>query len=232
MRFERRRLGGLGLTGLGLAGAAVLAAWLWSWWFPRFEPARAETPLRGVDVSHHQGRIDWRRVAADDIAFAYLKASEGGDHRDRRFQENWRGARAAGLKVGAYHYFTFCRRGAEQAANFLAAAPHAPDALPPAVDLEFGGNCGRELSHAQLRRELDAFLAPVEARAGRPAVLYVTPEFSARYGAALPERPMWRRSIVMRPPGPWAIWQYHNRGRVDGVQGPVDLNVATERLER
>ncbi|MCE3288392.1 MAG: glycosyl hydrolase 25 family protein [Caulobacter sp.] len=195
--------------------------------FRSWEPDPDRYPVRGIDVSHHQGAIDWTAVAADDVAFAYLKASEGGDHRDRRFAANWRAARAAGLKVGAYHFFTFCRPGADQARNFLAAVPAHPDSLPPAVDLEFGGNCGTAPSDADLRRELDAFLSLVEARYGRQAVLYVTPDFHRAYGGALPRRPLWKRKIVMPPFGgrPWTFWQFHNRGEVAGVSGPVDLNV-------
>lgn len=204
--------------------AAALAAWLW---FRHYRADPDRHPVHGIDVSHHQGAIDWTKVAGDGVAFAYLKATEGGDHRDREFARNWREARAAGLAVGAYHFFTFCRPGADQAANVLAVLPAEPDALPPAVDLEFGGNCGRVPDGAAMRRELDAFLAPVERAAGKPAILYVTPEFLAAYRGHLPARGLWRRSILRAPDdtAPWRLWQYHNRGRVDGIRGPVDLNV-------
>lgn len=207
-----------------LATLAVLAAWIG---FQTWRPASTRYPLRGIDVSHHQGAIDWPRVARDGIAFAYIKATEGGDHRDRRFVENHRAARAAGLQVGAYHFFTFCRAGAEQAVNFLAVAPPLSDALPPAIDLEFGGNCDRVPDGPTLRRELTAFLAPIEAAYGRPVILYVTPEFLDAYRGDVPTRGLWRRSLFRRPDdaAPWLLWQYHNRGRVDGIDGPVDLNV-------
>ncbi|WP_200949783.1 MULTISPECIES: GH25 family lysozyme [unclassified Lysobacter] len=212
---------------IGLAASAVLVvalAWLW---FLHWQPDRTRYPLRGIDVSHHQGAIDWRAVAADDVAFAYLKASEGGDHRDRRFDRNRREARAAGLAVGAYHFFTWCKPGAEQALNFIAAAPPDADALPPALDLEFGGNCGRSPDGVQLRRELDTYLALVEAAYGRPVLLYVTPEFFAAHRLDLPARALWRRRIVRAPDASarWTLWQYHNRGSVPGIDGPVDLNV-------
>lgn len=209
---------------LALGACAALAAW---WWFREYAPDRTRYPIRGIDVSHHQGSIDWPRVARDDVAFVYMKATEGGDHRDRAFARHWRDARAAGLAVGAYHFFTFCRPGADQAKNFLAVVPVEPDALPPAVDLEFGGNCGKTPDAATMRAELDAFLDPVERAHGRPAVLYVTPEFLAAYADALPLRALWRRSILREPDAsaPWRLWQYHNRGRVDGIVGPVDLNV-------
>lgn len=206
--------------------AAVLAFSGWRW-FREYRPDPARYPLRGIDVSHHQGRIDWPRVAADDVAFAYLKATEGGDYRDDAFARNWDAARAAGLAVGAYHFFTFCRPGAEQADNVLATVPAAADALPLVVDLEFGGNCGRVPAPADLRGELDAFLARVEPARGRRVMFYVTAEFLDAYGAALPPRALWRRSLL-REPEPlarWVLWQYHNRGRVDGIDGPVDLDV-------
>ncbi|ALN78988.1 glycosyl hydrolases 25 family protein [Lysobacter antibioticus] len=206
--------------------ATAMAALAW-WGFLHWQPDRGRYPLRGIDVSHHQGAIDWTAVARGDVAFAYLKASEGGDHRDRLFAENWRSARAAGIATGAYHFFTFCRSGAEQARNFIAAVPVEADALPPAVDLEFGGNCGARPDGAAMRVELDAFLIAVENVYAKPALLYVTPEFFDAYRESLPARALWRRSIV-RPPdtrAAWALWQYHSRARVDGIVGPVDLNV-------
>lgn len=212
---------------LGVLGASALIAAL-SWlWFRTWEPDRTRYPLRGIDVSHHQGAIDWNAVAADDVAFVYLKASEGGDHHDRRFLQNWAAARKAGLVAGAYHFFTFCRSGTEQARNFIARVPAVDDALPPAVDLEFGGNCGRMPTATQLRGELDAYLAQVEAVYRKPALLYVTPEFLQAYRDALPARALWRRTIVRTPDAsaPWTVWQFHNRGRVQGITGPVDLNV-------
>jgi len=223
----RRRWRRIAMGTFAIAATVLVVGIAARAWFLHWQPDRERYPLRGIDVSHHQGAIDWNEVARNDVAFAYLKASEGGDHRDRRYGENAAGARAAGVAAGAYHFFTFCRGGAEQAANFLAAAPASADALPPALDLEFGGNCGRRPDAAAMRAELDAFLAPVEAAYAKPALLYVTPEFFDAYRDALPPRPLWRRSILHAPDSraAWTLWQYHNRARVAGIDGPVDLNV-------
>jgi lysozyme len=176
-------------------------------------------------VSAHQGRIDWPRVAGDDVEFAYVKATEGRDFVDRRFQANWAGARRAGLAVGAYHYFTLCSSGREQAAHFLATAPPDDDALAPAIDLEdVDGPCGPTRSGVQ--RRLTALLSIVEAAWGRPAVLYVGEHFRSRYPLhQLGRRPSWERRLVRRPDDTWTIWQCHWRAAIDGITGGVDLDV-------
>jgi lysozyme len=190
-------------------------------------PDHQRYPLRGIDVSHYQGDIDWAAVAGDHVSFAYVKATEGVEGRDTEFARNWRGARRAGVCVGAYHYFIFHRSARAQARNFLAAAPRRSSGLPPAVDLEPPED-GARLSGAEMRRELNAFLAIVEARYRQHAVLYVTPKFFATYRHDLPNRPMWRRSIQSRPTpdGSWMFWQYLSRGRISGIRTLVDLNVA------
>jgi lysozyme len=194
----------------------------------RCGPDRHRYPLRGIDVSHYQGVIDWPAVARNDVAFAYVKATEGVDDHDAQFARNWKGARRARIRVGAYHYFIFCRSGRAQARNFLAVAPHQRSALAPAVDLEEGHSCPGRLTGREMRRELDEFLALVEAREKKHAVLYVTPQFFATYRAYLPKRPLWRRSIMTKPApnGSWTYWQYHCRGRVAGIRTLVDLNVS------
>ena len=218
----RRLLIGAGAV-LLLSVVILGAGWLY---FVNYSPDRTRYPVRGIDVSHHQGVIDWPLVAADDVSFAIIKATEGGDYVDERFAGNLRDARAAGLTVGAYHYFTLCRPGAEQAANFIAAVPLDQGLLPPVVDLEYEGNCDADRSPEAVRAELDAFLAPVEAAFGQQAVFYITYGFFDDYAKYLPQRPLWTRWIAWQPADEnWLLWQYHNAGRVEGISGDVDLNV-------
>jgi lysozyme len=195
-------------------------------YYQNYEPDRKIYELRGIDISHHQGRIDWLRVAKDDVAFALIKATEGGDHTDREYAANILAAEKAGIKVGPYHFFTFCRSGREQAEHFLVIIEGYPSSLLPALDLEFGGNCGLQPTPADLEYEIDTFLNTVESHLNRPMLLYVTPEFLSAYGSLLPSRPLWVRSIAWEPSNAqWSFWQYHNAGAVDGINGPVDLNV-------
>lgn len=195
---------------------------------PRHRPVLRSGERYGIDVSHHQGRIDWARVAAADVAFAYIKATEGATHVDGQFARNWERAGAVGIARGAYHFFTLGRSGREQAANFLATVPRDADALPPAVDLELAGNCSERPHHDALHTELGDFLEEVEGATGRRAVLYLGPRFDERYRISqLLDRPLWKRSLLRRPDmDELAIWQVMGVAAVPGIDGRVDLDVA------
>ena len=148
---------------IGLVGIVVLLALLslltWFVWVPSWRPPLRDRETYGIDVSSHQGEIDWSTVASDNIRFAYIKATEGGDFVDRSFNANWRGAGKAGLNRAPYHFFTLCTPGAVQAEHFLAVAPPQPDALAPALDLELAGNCSRRPTRAEVEVELGSFMA-------------------------------------------------------------------------
>lgn len=212
--------------------AAVAGAALW-WFATGWAPARDRWPVQGVDVSHRQGTVDWPRVRAAGADFAYLKASEGGNHRDTRFAENWAGAAQAGVRRGAYHFFTLCAPGRDQATNFIALVPREADALPPAIDLEFGGNCAKRPDRDALLAELETFIEMVEAHSEKPVILYLTREFDESYRVSEAiDRPLWLRRMFLEPnygAHPWVMWQAHARRRVDGIEGPADWNVLRDR---
>lgn len=189
----------------------------------------------GVDVSAHQGEIDWAKVSADGFTVAYIKATEGTGYTDATFQQNWDGARAAGLTTGAYHYFTLCSSGAEQAADFLAAAPPDDSALPPALDLEFDGACEDRPDGADAQTEIDAFTAAVEKAWGRRLVIYSSSDWRQHYGLPVTgPRPDWLYSEHVRPPqADWAVWQVRFDGAVSGISGGVDIDVVrAEQVRR
>ena len=198
-------------------------------------PSHDEFPVRGIDVSRYQGVIDWPRVAAAGVHFAFIKATEGGDLRDPRFGDNWHGAAAADVMRGAYHFFTFCTPGALQAANLIDVVPREPDALPPAVDVEFSGNCKRWESLDAIRRELTVFLESVEVAYGVKPIVYFTRESHEQLlDGHIDGYRTWARSLFGRPRarfGRWAFWQYAHNGRVPGIDGLVDLNVFDGSLD-
>ncbi|MGQ0533441.1 MAG: glycoside hydrolase family 25 protein [Caulobacteraceae bacterium] len=207
-----------GVTLLLTAIAAAAGGW-WTPWASRY--------IQGVDVSWHQGAIDWRTLAADDIAFAYIKATEGADHVDPRFAFNWEHAAAAGLYRGGYHFFTLCQPGARQASNFIAVVPRVEAALPPALDLEHMGPCREGPTMPDVITEARVFLDRVEAHYGVRPIIYTTREFHDAHLTQLTGERFWLRSIATPPSfrqRDWIIWQHHNRGHRRGVSGPIDLN--------
>jgi lysozyme len=207
-----------------------LAAW-WSFWVPNWRPALREGERYGIDVSAHQGDINWHQVADDDISFAYIKATEGGDFVDKRYLNNFYEALGAGVDPGAYHFFTLCSPGAIQAQNFLHVGEPHPAALPPAVDLELSGNCGERPSEAQVARELDEFIEIVEEEWEREMVVYVLPSWEELYPtAARLDRPLWIHRFLLRPSEDWAIWRLHGNANIEGIEGNVDLNVGRESI--
>lgn len=193
---------------------------------PRLLPAGAE----GIDLSHHNGAVDWGLLATEPFEFVYLKASEGTGHADPRFQANWTAAIRIGWRTGAYHFYLLCRPGLAQAENFIRQVEVRAGTLPPAVDLEHAHNCAASGSRAETLDELRAFLRAVEAEYGQAAVIYTTPAFHAEWlaGEGFDHHPLWIRSLSGPPDLPYAIWQYSMKGRAKGINGPVDLNRAAE----
>ena len=193
-------------------------------------PGKKQFPIRGIDISHHQKVIDWDELHREDIQFVFMKASEGGDFKDTLFIDNWRRADDAGLIRGAYHFFTFCRSGIEQALNFIETVPVEPGTLPPAIDLEFAGNCMARPEKDFLLRELNAFIGKIENTYRQTPILYVTYDTYDTYlRGELSHITLWIRDIYRRPSLPdnraWMFWQYADRGRLKGITTFVDLDV-------
>jgi lysozyme len=212
------------VVGLLLVAIALAAGWYEV--MPRYRPPLQAGERYGIDVSNHQGTIDWIQVANDDVSFAYIKATEGQDFVDKQFATNWAKSSEAGIPRGAYHFFTLCSSGADQAENFLKVVPTDPKALPPAVDLEFAG-CTKRPDNATVQRELSTFMTTVEDRVGKPLVVYVLPAFEKKYPVEQTLRQdRWQRKLFRRPAGDsWTMWQASDRARVNGIDAPVDLDV-------
>lgn len=217
---SRRRLWP-GLVLLVLAAAAAWGRRGFLFWMRRDH-------LVGVDVSHHQKHIDWEKARAEGTAFAFIKATEGSTFTDPAFAANWSRARASGVRRGAYHFFTFCTAGRDQAAHFVEVVPVEIDALPPLIDLELEGNCSRRPSVDELKAQIDDFLRIVEPVYHRKAIFYVTEELYAKYSTATQERELFVRSLFTRPRWldgrPWLFWQFDDGGRLDGVEGAIDFD--------
>lgn len=192
-------------------------------------PSFDEYPVQGIDVSHHQRYIDWGKLDKQAVQFVFIKATEGGNHKDSLFQQNWRLARYHGIPCGAYHFFTFCKDGDEQARNYIHYVPKDSIDLPPIIDLEYGGNCMKENWKEDLIVEIDKYFEIIEDHYQQKVIIYTTNEFYKNYLIGqFPDNPIWIRDILSEPNLPdgrkWLFWQYTNRGRLDGIETNVDLN--------
>ena len=92
--------------------------------------------IRGIDVAHWEPEIDWMKLRAQEIRFAFIKATQAADYVDNKFLSHWTGAKQAGILRGAYHFIDPRVDGRLQAENFLRTVKLEPGDLPPVLDLE------------------------------------------------------------------------------------------------
>ncbi|MCD2471221.1 glycoside hydrolase family 25 protein [Jiella sp. MQZ9-1] len=209
----------LSVDGLGLSNLAVEAA--------------HHYPMHGIDVAKYQGDVDWDAARDGGVAFAWLKSTEGGDRLDERFKANWRGAGAARLPRGAYHFWYHCRPGDEQAAWFIQNVPKQTGSLPPVIDIEwtpFSPTCTIRPPRDVLVREVGAMSRILEQHYGQRPILYVPIDVHRdRLVGAFPDHEFWVRAVKDHPDDVYEgrkfrFWQYTATGTVPGVQGEVDRN--------
>lgn len=230
MNIKRR------LTG----AAAVLLACIAALVFAALVPARAIPPsggrqYRGIDISEFQGEIDFEEVRRSGIEAVYIRVGAG-EYTDEYFAENYERAKAAGLKIGFYHYVTArsVDEGRRQARFFASlAAGREPD-MRLAMDFEYFGS----LSVSQINAISEAYLDELTALTKREVVIYSDlsnarnifsralaekyPLRAAQYGADEPSaNGKWRE---------WVGFQYTDEGRVGGIYGNVDRNIFTEGI--
>jgi len=197
---------------------------------------------RGIDVSHHQGVIDWETVGESrDLTFAFVKATEGIKMQDDKFAKNLHGARNAGLLVGAYHFFLPNTNGAAQFKNFAKVVGRDID-LKPVLDLE---DAKQKIIDDDYRKEVKSFIDACDTYYGCKPIIYASPSFLKDHGLhdTVKNCPYWiawysrapgfiasrRRFLMMAYPGTHAImWQFTNRGHHAGIAGDVDLNECWE----
>lgn len=189
----------------------------------------------GMDVSRYQGEIDFNRAAKDGIEMVYIRAGEGADYTDPYYERNYAGAKAAGIKTGAYHFVT-ARSEAEaraQAAHFAALLAGKEFECRPAMDFEDLSGMGRDAAN----RVALAFLRALEEATGQKPALYSDAyRVESTWNASLSGYPLWIAEYDVDAPRTtgawpeWSGWQYTDRGRVDGVEGNVDRDRFTARM--
>ena len=225
MLLRRSAVGAIAALGMlvpcaGLSAAAAPKGW------PRLRAGEAY----GIDVAAFQGHGAWPQVARAGISIAYVKATQGTSYLNPLFTADWQGARASGLEVGAYHFFSFCSPRRAEARSLPAAVPKDPSALPPAVDLELRGNCSTRPSASEVTTQP---AAAVERSTGKTPLFYVGLDLAAHYKLAmLRMHSLWFRRTHRPSAASVAIWQPRALFQAKGIVGGVDLDIARLRTLR
>jgi lysozyme len=217
-----------------LAGAAALVVLMGIYGVRRYiwphsvNVDRYRYPIAGIDVSKHNGDIDFDKVRDDDYQFVFIKASEGKTYRDDAFDRNYQGAVRAGLKVGAYHFFRKNRTGREQADNLLAVIKGKPLDLPLVIDLEDDWGNGATVSRqTAVERVMD--MIDILNGKGYQVMIYTNLDgYNKYYKDMLGDHDLWLCSFTspdLLTSMPHRIQQFNHEGSVNGVDGKVDLNV-------
>lgn len=187
--------------------------------------------IYGIDVSHHQGRIAWdavKQMHEGDIrlGFAFIKATEGVQSNDPRFERNWRNARQQGIRRGAYHYFLPDKNAKLQANHFIQLVKLSKGDLPPVLDVEET----RGMPASTIKKRVREWLEIVRRHYGVKPIIYASPSFYHDVlGDDFNDYKLWVAHYVRqnqpRIGRDWVFWQFSESGRVNGIRAKVDFNV-------
>jgi len=202
----------------------------------------------GIDVSYWNAGIDWPKVRATGQRFVVAKATEGDGYRDPTLDDNWFGAKSAGLLRGAYHFFRCNVDAKKQADNYIDYVRTLKDdgEFPPVLDLETHDNVKKEKIIPAVKLWLDRVGAAFGKRPIIYSGFYFLKDYLSEAGGGPPawakDYPLWLAQYPdqylegMQPSLPkgwfsWTIWQYSEKGRLNGINANVDLDLFNGTLE-
>lgn len=187
--------------------------------------------IRGIDVSKWNGTIDWKKVAGDDVYFAFIRATYGTDN-DAKFVTNAKDAHKNGIKVGAYHFATFKNSAGvkKEAKAFIKQLKKVNITYPVVLDLE--GQSHKKIKKATLTKLATEFMDLVKAE-GYTVMLYSYDNFITAHldKSKLKNYNLWVANFIQEPKNhSQKIWQYASTGTIKGIKGNVDLNISYKDL--
>lgn len=188
--------------------------------------------IHGIDVSRYQGSINWNRlrnamIERSPIRFIIIKSTEGGNHIDTNFRENFSNAKEAGFIRGAYHFWSNNSTARRQAYYFLAMVHLEPGDLPPVLDIE---NKPQNISTEEFQQNILTWLHIVEDKYHVKPIIYTYYKFKDLYlsDSRFDDYPYWIAHYYvdkMEYKGDWKFWQHTDAGRLPGINGYVDLDI-------
>lgn len=181
--------------------------------------------IHGIDLSHYQGDVFWETVGENSkMAYVYLKATEGGDRIDSKYENNIDLAHRYGLKVGSYHFFRPKTELKKQLANFMSQCRPGDQDLIPMIDIETKSGLDTE----EFCDSLFKFLNLVEKAYKQKPLLYTFTNFYDHYllgkidGYKLMIAQYTKREPVLKDGRDITMWQYTGKGTINGVNGYID----------
>lgn len=181
--------------------------------------------VHGIDLSHYQGEVFWEAIGDNSkMAYVYLKATEGGDRIDDKYERNIELAHKYGLKVGSYHFFRPKTDLTSQLENFKTQCRPSHQDLIPMIDVETKQGMGNEAFCDSLLKFLDM----VEEAYHQKPLVYTGTNFYNRYLVGklddykLMIAQYSSKEPILADDKDYLLWQYTGKGHIDGIRGYVD----------
>ncbi len=189
--------------------------------------------IHGIDISHYQGNIDWKRLKANALAdgtplrFVIIKSTEGSTQVDPNFEQNFKMAREYGFIRGAYHFWSNKSSARTQAYHFLGKVTLEDGDLPPVLDIE---HIPQDTKIEDFQTDILTWLHIVEDRYHVKPIIYTYYKFKQQYLSApvFDDYPYWIAHYYVDKieyQGQWKFWQHTDAGQLPGITGAVDLDV-------
>ena len=189
--------------------------------------------IHGIDISHHQGRIDWGELKYNGsinkcpIRFVMIKATEGATQTDENFRDNFYQARENGFTRGAYHFYSVHTPAEQQAWHFISTVKLENGDLPPVLDVE---HKPKEQTDEEFKNSVLQWLEMVEKHYRVKPIIYTYFKFKMRYlnDTIFDQYPYWIAHYYvdsLQYKGSWKFWQHTDAGRLPGIKGQVDFNI-------
>ncbi len=189
----------------------------------------------GIDISQYQGKINWKKVKTINhiypIDFVYVRATMGKNGFDKSFEKNWKAAKEHGFRRGVYHYYRPNENSDLQILNFIPKVSLEPGDLPPVLDIE---DLPTTQSMENLKKGLKKWLDEIEKYYGVKPILYSSDKYYADLlQKDFPDHQVWIANYnfwVNDLKDHWLIWQFSEKGTVEGIDEKVDLNIFNGNL--
>jgi len=197
--------------------------------------------ITGIDVSHHNGTINWNLVPQSQAAFVFCKATQGKNYKDELMAANMNELKRLNFMRGVYHFLTFKDVTAQdQVNNFTSCGIDfsQPGTLPPVLDVEWQQSESLNQyiidNRAACVKKVKDWLEGIETATGRKPIIYTNSNFWKDYlgnPAGFENYPLWIASYRSAPPAlaagwnDYTFWQYTASGSITGIAGNVDKNI-------